>query len=212
MHGKAAQTILHRFASLFPGDIFPSPERVLQTPRESIRSCGFSGSKTAGILDVCRKTVDGVVPSRAEAESLSDEELIARLTAVRGVGRWTVEMLLIFSLGRPDVLPVDDFGVREGFRILKGLPAQPKPKELAEIGTAWAPFRSAAAWYLWRAADFQKEQPKPAAPKKPVSAKPVASSKSKQAAPAAKPAKAVKKKGGGSAAKKSVKRKDSRKR
>ena len=91
------------------------------------------------------------------SDSDSDEALIERLVALRGVGRWTVEMLLIFTLGRADILPVDDFGVREGYRVAAGLPEQPKPKALAEIGEAWAPFRTTAAWYLWRAADLAKE-------------------------------------------------------
>ena len=95
--------------------------------------------------------------ARAEARRLTDEELIDRLVPLRGVGRWTVEMLLIFTLGRPDVLPVDDFGVREGYRVAAGLDEQPKPRALAEIGEAWAPYRTTASWYLWRAADLSKE-------------------------------------------------------
>jgi len=97
------------------------------------------------------------VPSLAEAAGLDDESLIARLVAIRGVGRWTVEMVLIFTLGRPDVLPVDDFGVREGYRLAAGLADQPRPRALAEIGQGWAPYRSIAAWYLWRRADMAKK-------------------------------------------------------
>jgi DNA-3-methyladenine glycosylase II len=106
---------------------------------------------------ICAATLDGTVPSRRGSVRLSDEELIDRLVSIRGVGRWTVEMLLIFTLGRPDVLPVDDFGVRDGYRVLYGLEVQPKPKALAEIGLAWAPYRSIAAWYLWRASDEGKQ-------------------------------------------------------
>ena len=110
---------------------------------------------------ICAATLDGTVPTRRASARLSDAELIERLSSIRGVGRWTVEMLLIFTLGRPDVLPVDDFGVRDGYRVLYGLDVQPKPKALAEIGLAWAPFRSIAAWYLWRASDEGKRAKQP---------------------------------------------------
>ena len=156
VHGRAAEAILGRFLALFPGHAFPSAEMVLATPAETMRACGFSASKLAAIRDIAEKTAGGLVPSRRGCARLSDEALIERLVAIRGVGRWTVEMLLIFTLGRPDVLPVDDFGVREGWRVAAGLDAQPKPKALAAIGEAWGPWRSAAAWYLWRAADAAK--------------------------------------------------------
>ncbi|MDI3305845.1 MAG: DNA-3-methyladenine glycosylase [Acetobacteraceae bacterium] len=156
VHGRAAEAILGRFLALFPGHPFPPPEQVLALPAETMRACGFSASKIAAIRDIAEKTVGGLVPSRRGCARLSDEALIERLIAIRGVGRWTVEMLLIFTLGRPDVLPVDDFGVREGWRVAAGLDEQPKPKILAEIGEAWSPWRSAAAWYLWRAADAAK--------------------------------------------------------
>ena len=156
VHGRAAEAILGRFLALFPGHAFPPPELVLATPAETVRACGFSAAKLAAIRDIAEKAVGGLVPTRRASHRLSDEALIERLCAIRGVGRWTVEMLLIFTLGRPDVLPVDDFGVREGWRVAAGLDAQPKPKELARIGEAWAPWRSAAAWYLWRAADAAK--------------------------------------------------------
>ena len=157
VHGRAAEAMLNRLIALFPGQDFPHAEGVLALPEDALRGCGFSGAKQAAIRDIALKSVGGLVPSRAAAARLSDEELIQRLVALRGVGRWTVEMLLIFTLGRPDILPVDDFGVREGYRLAAGLEAQPKPKALAEIGLAWAPYRSAAAWYLWRAADLAKE-------------------------------------------------------
>jgi DNA-3-methyladenine glycosylase II len=156
LHGRAAQAILARFDALYPGPGFPAPELVLASPELELRACGFSGSKIAAMRAICAATLDGTVPTRRASARLSDEELIERLTSIRGVGRWTVEMLLIFTLGRADVLPVDDFGVRDGYRVLYGLDVQPKPKALAELGAAWSPFRSIAAWYLWRASDEGK--------------------------------------------------------
>ncbi len=158
LHGRAAEAILARFSALFPGESFPEPDAVMATGEIALRSCGFSAGKIAAIRDICAKALDGTVPTRRQSHRLSDEELIERLTTIRGVGRWTVEMLLIFTLGRPDVLPVDDFGVREGYRVLHGLDAQPKPKQLGEIGKAWAPYRSLATWYLYRAAEEAKRQ------------------------------------------------------
>ena len=157
VHGRAAEAILGRFIGLFPDHKFPPPEAVLSSTPEQLRICGLSGSKVAAIRDIAEKAAAGVVPTRRECARLTDMELIERLVALRGVGRWTVEMVLIFTLGRPDVLPVDDFGVREGYRLMAGLDAQPRPRELAAIGEAWAPFRTTAAWYLWRAADLAKE-------------------------------------------------------
>ena len=156
LHGRAAQAILARFEALYPAGEFPAPDLVLASSDETLRACGFSGSKIAAMRAICAATLDGTVPPRRGSARLSDEELIERLTSIRGVGRWTVEMLLIFTLGRPDVLPVDDFGVRDGYRVLYDLEVQPKPKALAEIGLAWAPHRSIAAWYLWRASDEGK--------------------------------------------------------
>jgi DNA-3-methyladenine glycosylase II len=161
LHGRAAQAILARFEALYPADGFPPPELVLASPEIELRACGFSGSKIAAMRAICAAALDGTVPTRRASARLTDEELIERLSSIRGVGRWTVEMLLIFTLGRPDVLPVDDFGVREGYRLLRGLDVQPRPKALAEIGQAWAPFRSTAAWYLWRASDEGKRAKQP---------------------------------------------------
>ncbi len=158
LHGRAAEAILSRFYALFPDHAFPLPEQVLATDDTALRSCGFSASKIAALRDICARTLDGTVPSRLASARLSDEALIERLVTIRGVGRWTVEMLLIFTLGRPDVLPVDDFGVREGYRVLQGLDVQPKPRALGEIGLAWAPFRSFATWYLYRAAEEARRQ------------------------------------------------------
>ncbi|MEI7710053.1 MAG: DNA-3-methyladenine glycosylase 2 family protein [Rhodospirillales bacterium] len=158
LHGRAAEAILGRFCALYPGETFPSPDAVLTTDETALRGCGFSGPKIAALRDICAKTVDGTVPTRRAATRLTDAELIERLIGIRGVGRWTVEMLLIFTLGRPDVLPVDDFGVREGYRMLYGLDVQPKPRELATLGEAWAPYRSFATWYLYRAVEEARAQ------------------------------------------------------
>ncbi len=155
LHGRAAEAILGRLAAQ-GGGAYPAPEQLLGLNKAALRACGFSCSKAAALHDLARQRLAGVVPSRAAAARLSDDALIERLSAVRGIGRWTVEMLLIFTLGRPDVLPVDDFGVREGYRRINGLEAQPKPRALAAVGAVWAPYRSTAAWYLWRAADEGK--------------------------------------------------------
>ncbi len=157
LHGNAARAILGRFHALFPGEGHPAPAEILAAKEGALRACGFSATKIAAIRDICEKAQAGVVPTAAEAESLDDDTLIARLVTIRGVGRWTVEMVLISALSRPDILPVDDFGVREGWKRLNGLETQPKPKELAAIGAAWAPYRSTAAFYLWRASDEGKK-------------------------------------------------------
>lgn len=161
LHGRAAQAILTRFIALYPGCRFPMPQQVLDTEEAILRGCGFSAAKIASLRDICAKALSGTVPTRRESARMTDEALIERLTTIRGVGRWTVEMLLIFTLGRPDVLPVDDFGVREGYRLVFGLDAQPRPRALAEIGLAWAPYRSLAAWYLWRAAEAARNSRPP---------------------------------------------------
>lgn len=163
LHGKAAQTILARFVALFPGNKFPKPEQIADIPDDVLRGCGFSRAKVLAIQDIALKSLDGVIPTSRQIVKLSDEEIISRLTQVRGVGRWTVEMLLIFQLGRPDVLPVDDYGVRNGFQVAYGLPEHPTKKELADHGLCWQPHRSTAALYLWRAADKSKLKPAAAA-------------------------------------------------
>jgi len=152
LHGKAAQTILGRYRQLFGGRD-PGPKALAKVSDDQLRGVGFSRAKAAAIRDLAEKAISGVVPGRKEIETLSDEEIIARLTQVRGVGKWTVEMLLIFTLGRPDVWPVDDFGVRSGYRIAFGLDDMPAPKVLHGLGEIFRPHRSHAAWYLWRAAD-----------------------------------------------------------
>ncbi|RVT92170.1 DNA-3-methyladenine glycosylase 2 family protein [Rhodovarius crocodyli] len=157
VHGRAAEAMLGRLLLLYPHADFPPPTALLDAGPDKLRACGFSAAKCASILDIAEKSAAGWVPTRRAAMRLSDEELIERLVALRGVGRWTVEMLLIFTLGRMDVLPVDDFGVREGYRMALKLETQPKPKELAAVGAAWAPFRSVAAWYLWRNVDLERK-------------------------------------------------------
>lgn len=153
LHSTAANTILARFKKLFPGRKFPRPEDLAGVTDEQIRACGFSFAKIKAIRDIAEKTLAGVVPTGREIVALADEEIILRLTEVRGVGRWTVEMLLIFQLGRPNVLPADDFGVRNGFRIAYKKRALPTAKEILKFGEIWRPHATTAAWYLWRAAD-----------------------------------------------------------
>jgi DNA-3-methyladenine glycosylase II len=157
LHGAAAERILARFIALESGAAFPSPESVLALPDARLRGAGFSYAKVAALKDLARHSLSGVVPSGPVLAVLSDAEIIERLTAVRGIGRWTVEMLLIFQLRRPDVLPVDDFGVRNGFRLAYRLRGMPTPGALATFGERWGPHRSAAAWYLWRAVDLERE-------------------------------------------------------
>jgi DNA-3-methyladenine glycosylase II len=158
LNGTAANTILTRFKKLFPGRRFPRPEDLAGVTDQQIRACGFSFAKIASIRDIAAKTLAGVVPASRQIVKLSDDEIIERLTEVRGVGRWTVEMLLIFQLGRPDVLPADDFGVRTGFRHAYGKRDLPAVKELLAFGESWRPHRTTAAWYLWCAADAAKKK------------------------------------------------------
>ena len=157
LNGTAAETILGRFLALFPSRRFPEPVDLAEVTDDAIRAAGFSRGKLAAIRDIAARSISGVVPTSRQIARLSDEEIVTRLTECRGVGRWTAEMLLIFKLGRPDVLPVDDFGVRQGFKVAYGLADQPKPKELLAYGELWAPYRTTAAWYLWRVADRAKE-------------------------------------------------------
>jgi DNA-3-methyladenine glycosylase II len=164
LNGRAAQTILTRFVALFGDGRFPSPAEVVATHPARLRSAGFSRAKVRAIKDIARHALAGTVPTRRAAARLDDEAIIERLLPIRGVGRWTVEMLLIFTLGRHDVLPVDDFGVREGYRRAHGTRAQPTPKALRKLGERWKPYRSVAAWYLWRAAG----EPRPVKKKRSV--------------------------------------------
>jgi len=157
LSGKAAGTILGRFEALFGSGGFPPPHAVLQTPPERLRSAGLSGAKTRYILGLAAEAAVGNIPTLEGCDALSNQELLDRLTALHGIGRWTAEMMLIFNLGRPDVLPVHDLGVRKGFHIAYRKRAMPTPKQLDRFGLRWAPYRTTAAWYLWRATEFPAE-------------------------------------------------------
>ena len=157
LSGKAAATIFGRVRALYPRRKYLDPEKILATPDESFRAAGLSRSKIAAVKDLAAKTIDGTVPSARAIARMSDEEIILRLTEVRGIGRWTVEMLLLFDLGRPDVWPVDDYGVRKGFAKIFGRRKLPTPKQLMKLGEKWRPYRSVAAWYFWRALDVPKK-------------------------------------------------------
>lgn len=153
LSGKAAATIWGRVRALYPKGKFLDPKMVLKTPNRKLRAAGLSGSKVAAIKDLAAKTIDGTVPSARALAKMSDEEIIERLIQVRGIGRWTVEMLLLFDLGRPDVWPVHDYGVQKGFAKAFGKRKLPTPKQLLKYGKKFAPHRSVAAWYFWRALD-----------------------------------------------------------
>lgn len=159
LSGKAATTILNRVIALFPGQDFPQPDQLLAADPESLRAAGLSRQKIAAVRDIAEKRLSGIIPPLGELDALGDDEIIARLTQARGVGRWTVEMYLIFTLARPDVLPVDDLGVRRGAEVT--LQRSFTPKELAAYGQIWAPWRSLASLHLWAAADRAKPGGRP---------------------------------------------------
>jgi DNA-3-methyladenine glycosylase II len=148
--GRAASAIHGRFVASMPDGL--TPEAVLALPEPAFRAAGLSGAKTASIRDLAAKVVDGTVPL-GDLEPLSDDEIVTRLSLVRGIGRWTAEMFLMFQLRRPDVWPVEDLGVRKGYALLHRLPEPPKPKALQLLGDAYRPYRTIAAWYCWRAAE-----------------------------------------------------------
>ena len=156
LHGKAAEAIHARVVALFGGGKL-RPEEILGAKEEELRGAGLSAAKLAALRDLAAKTLDGTVPTLARMRRMTDEEIVERLTNVRGIGRWTVEMLLMFRLGRADVLPVGDFAVRKGFALAYGLAESPKPKELTEFGERWRPYRSVASWYMWRAVELPVE-------------------------------------------------------
>lgn len=160
LHVKAGDAILARLLALHPQRAFPLPAQLLDADVATLRGCGFSARKIETIRGIAAATVGGVVPDLATALALPDEELIARLCLLKGIGRWTAEMFLIYGLDRPDILPVDDFGVREGYRRLKRLDKAPSPAQMRAIGEAFSPYRTIAAWYLWR----MPATPSPAAP------------------------------------------------
>jgi 3-methyladenine DNA glycosylase/8-oxoguanine DNA glycosylase len=174
--GKAAATILQRVKALSGGSVgpigtkrvrtlsgtdldresavngrLPTPQEVLKLGRKQLRKAGLSGAKILSLKDLAQKTIDGVVPTHEQALLLTDEALVDRLDSVRGIGRWTVEMFLIFRLGRPDVLPIHDLGVQKGWSVAYGKKHMPRPKELLKFGERWRPYRTVASWYLWRA-------------------------------------------------------------
>jgi DNA-3-methyladenine glycosylase II len=149
--GKAAATIFGRIKALSGNGRPPSPEQMLKFRTSALRKAGLSGAKVLAMKDLARKTIDGTVPTREQAERMSDAELVERLDSVRGIGAWTVEMFLIFNLGRPDVLPIHDLGVKKGWSVTYGKKHMPKPKELLAFGEKWRPYRTVASWYMWRA-------------------------------------------------------------
>jgi DNA-3-methyladenine glycosylase II len=149
--GKAAATIYGRIKALGSNGRPPAPEQMLRIRKSRLRKAGLSGAKILAAKDLAKKTMKGIVPTLEEAQKLTDEELLERLTSVRGIGAWTVEMFLIFRLGRPDVLPIHDLGVKKGWSITYGKKLMPKPKELLAFGEQWRPYRTVASWYMWRA-------------------------------------------------------------
>jgi DNA-3-methyladenine glycosylase II len=172
--GKAAATIFARIRALGANGRCPTPEEILRVRKPALRKAGLSFAKIAAVKDLAQKTIDGIVPTLAEAEKMSDQELVDRLISVRGIGAWTVEMFLIFRLGRPDVLPIHDYGVQKGFALTYAKKQIPKPRELAQFGERWRPYRTVASWYMWRAVqlagkDARKIKKAPAKnPRKPA--------------------------------------------
>ncbi len=191
LNGAVARRILDRFVALYAPAEFPQPTQLLATDEAALRAVGFSFAKVRALRDLAEKTQSGVVPESAELVELGDLHIIERLTQVRGIGPWTVQMMLMFQLGRPDVLPIDDYGVRNGFRLAYGLKGLPTPRALAEFGARWRPHCSMAAWYLWRAVDLARDgklpkagcAPRVAIQKQRVTAKP--KKKKKKARPPA---------------------------
>jgi DNA-3-methyladenine glycosylase II len=151
--GKAAKVIFDRIRALGSNGRCPTPEELLRVSTQALRKAGLSHAKIAAVRDLAQKTIEGVVPPLEDAEEMSDQELVDRLISVRGIGAWTVEMFLIFRLGRPDVLPIHDYGVQKGFAITYGKRKIPKPRELAAFGERWRPYRTVASWYMWRAVE-----------------------------------------------------------
>jgi DNA-3-methyladenine glycosylase II len=153
LNGKAASTIFGRVKTLSANGDVPTPEEILQLDDTKLRGAGLSRQKIAAVKDLAAKTLDGTVPSLNEIRRMSEEEILERLTRVRGIGEWSVQMFLMFQLGRPDVLPIHDYGLRRGFQHIYGLNDVPKPQAVLEYGERWRPYRSIASWYLWRAAE-----------------------------------------------------------
>lgn len=150
LHARAADAIIARFLNMYPENMFPSPAEILATRFEDLRSCGFSVRKIGTIRHIAEGALSGIVPPRDLAARMHDDELITRLVELPGIGRWTVEMLLIYTLERTDIMPADDFGIREGYRFLKSLNDAPNRKEMERAGLLCSPYRTVASWYLWR--------------------------------------------------------------
>jgi DNA-3-methyladenine glycosylase II len=158
LHAKAGDAILKKFITLFSSSAidnsvtikFPSPEQVIAAEFDDLRACGFSGRKIETLKGIAQSALTGLVPTRSDALKMSDENLIHQLITLKGIGQWTVEMLLMFTLARMDILPADDFAIVEGYKRLKKLTVAPKRKEITEIAQAWRPYRTVASWYLWR--------------------------------------------------------------
>jgi len=181
--GKAAATIYRRIKALGSNGLCPAPAEILAASVQRLREAGLSGAKAAAMKDLAQKTIEGVVPTLEAASKLSDEELVERLISVRGIGAWTVEMFLIFRLGRPDVLPIHDYGVQKGFALAYGKKEIPKPRELAAFGERWRPYRTVASWYMWRAVEhYGKTRKLTKNTKAKKSAKPAKKSNKKSAA------------------------------
>ncbi len=153
LNGTAAATIFGRVKALYPGRRFPPPQELLDTPDERLRGAGLSRAKVAAIKDIAANTIAGIVPTSRAIARMEDAVILSQLTTIRGVGPWTVEMLLMFKLGRADILPSTDYGVRKGFALTYRRKDLPTPAELLAHGEIWRPYRSFAAWYLWRALD-----------------------------------------------------------
>lgn len=149
LHAKAGDAILSRLLAIY-GNVFPAPQQLLDTAFDRLRQCGFSARKIATMYAIATGALNGLIPSGQEAALMADAELITRLVTLKGIGRWTVQMLLMFSLQRMDILPADDLAIAAGYQRLKHLPLAPKPKQMAAIAELWTPHRTIASWYLWR--------------------------------------------------------------
>jgi 3-methyladenine DNA glycosylase/8-oxoguanine DNA glycosylase len=176
--GKAAQVIYARIKALGTDGRCPTPQELLRVSTPKLRKAGLSRAKVAAVRDLAQKTIDGVVPTIAAAEIMTDQEIVDRLISVRGIGAWTVEMFLIFRLGRPDVLPIHDYGVQKGWALTYRKKNIPKPKDLLKFGERWRPYRTVASWYMWRAVTLagpaarKIQKPKPAKKKRPAKKRP----------------------------------------
>ncbi len=152
LSGKAAATILRRFLELFPGTGYPKPGEIVNMSEIKMRSAGLSGQKVSYIKDLSKKFLDGTIEPKT-FKGMNDEAIRAHLVAVKGIGRWSADMFLMFGLNRPDVLPVGDLGIRKGFQKLFKLKKLPDAKQMERLAEDWRPYRTIASWYLWRVAD-----------------------------------------------------------